>query len=59
MQGQNLQVIQSKGNQKNVRPADFRRGTVSHHYIKTEVGTLMSKMKMTKRIKTWARRVMI
>lgn len=58
LQGQNLD--QSKGNQKKITPADFsRRGLSGHQYLKTKMGRLIGKMKMTERMRKWARRVTI
>lgn len=53
-------VLQSKGNREKITPDDFRRRELpGHQYVKTRVGTLMGTTKMTKRLRTWARRVMM
>lgn len=53
-------VLQSKGNREKITPDDFgRRELPGHQYVKTRVGTLMGMTKMTKRLRTWARRVMM
>lgn len=45
---------QSMGNQERVMPADFRRrGTVRSPSYADEDGHIISKMKMTKRMREW------